>query len=191
MHFKLIVISDEWLTLLEEYRISNKTEFIVKKDIPTVEKEMYDIWTRLSPSDKHSTTVSELVKEYWEYSGFEVNENNQVGYWHNPHGNYDCYTIGGQYAASLHLKPGKYDRSHVIYNSGIFDETGVKYNFGHLTDQAQIKDIDFPKSNLLSDSILLDSGWFDVHPLKPEIYKYLNTEEINMNTLITVIECHI
>lgn len=133
-HFSLLLITDEKPNdeLIAELMapFDEQTEdpdFRVFKDTTEEFKRNYE----------GQKIDNETYEQFLERSGEYVNDQGQVGYYHNPQAQWDWYVIGGRFRGGLILKEGA---------QGLLGEAGVGGNPPQVNggvDQAQVKDVDF------------------------------------------------
>ncbi len=119
--------------------------------------------------DRYST-FEEYVKD-WD-GGIE--ENGKFGYYHNPNSKWDWYLIGGRFAGSFILKPGKTGIQGRDRKKEFAEITGKKVDDlpPNKVDQALKGDIDFDRTNNNPKLIKeLEKEWNETVVQKKGFYK--------------------
>jgi len=209
-HFSALVIGDNIEEKLAPYRElylyedSYKGEDIdarLEFELVFSREEAYDIYMQKCPAEDRNKTPEEWVRHYYNYIYSE--EYGGYGFYHNPNAQWDFYLIGGRWLGLLKLKDGATGECGQpdIYNDTPHYIGGV--------DQARFGDIDWAAMNREPDPfstyavITEDGEWhskgemlgwgvsINNNPNWSNEYWDTFLKDLNPDTLITIVDCHI
>jgi len=137
-HFLLYVIGDNPGEQLEPfYECSEDNRY---REFVSTEEEYREEWEK--DKDKSVADYASF-EEYMEGIGYDKDEaTGQYGYWTNPNGKWDWYSVGGRWTGFFRLKPDCDPENIMLGQSGAFRNTPEQSGEGLRSDQARKEAID-------------------------------------------------